>query len=280
MGEPIALSCSRQSTLHTPPLSDTIAPDKIHYRYAVNKDKIYASPRDQIEAFKFDDKVADVFPDMIGRSVPGYNMMLEMIGVITRELVKPDTRCYDLGCSLGAATLSIRHNLPDTSCRLVAVDNAEAMVSRCRSNIEADQSDANTELADVEVRCEDILDTEIENASLVVMNFTLMFIEPKQRLSLLSKIYRGLNPGGVLVLSEKMTESDPHDQALLTELYHRFKRLRGYSELEISQKRTALENVLIPETIQTHRDRLTEAGFKHVTPWFKCFGFTSLIAEK
>lgn len=246
----------------------------------MKKDNIYASPSDQIEAFKFDDKVADVFSDMIGRSVPGYNMMLEMIGVITRELVKPNTRCYDLGCSLGAATLSIRHNLPDASCKLVAVDNAEAMVSRCRENMVADQSEATSELAEVEVRCENILDTEIKNASLVVMNFTLMFIDPEQRLPLLSKIYRGLNPGGVLVLSEKMTESSAHDQELLTELYHRFKRLRGYSELEVSQKRTALENVLIPETPETHRNRLKESGFRHVTTWFKCFGFTSLIAEK
>lgn len=241
----------------------------------MKKDRIYATPRDQIDAFAFDEQVAEVFTDMIQRSVPGYPMMLEMIGVIAREFSQPNTHCYDLGCSLGAATLSIRHNLPDSSCKIIAVDNAAAMTKRCSEIIAADNGSA-----PVEVRCEDILNTEIENASLVVMNFTLMFIDPEQRPALLSKIYQGLNPGGVLVVSEKMRETDEQDQEMLTELYHRFKRIRGYSELEISQKRTALEKVLIPETIKTHSERLRESGFNQVTTWFKCFGFTSLIAKK
>ena len=241
----------------------------------MKKDQIYASPREQIEAFRFDEKVAEVFPDMIRRSVPGYSMMLDMIGVITAEFVRPDTRCYDLGCSLGGATLSIRHNLPDNSCEVIAIDNAQAMVERCRELVAADQA-----TAPVEVRCEDILDTGIENASLVVMNFTLMFIAPELRLALLQKIFQGLNPGGILVLSEKMKEADAGDQELLTDLYHNFKAAQGYSQLEIAQKRSALENVLIPETLEQHRQRLQQAGFEQVTSWFKCFNFTSLIAKK
>ncbi|MCF7980534.1 MAG: carboxy-S-adenosyl-L-methionine synthase CmoA [Pseudomonadales bacterium] len=241
----------------------------------MKKDQIYASPRKQIDAFQFDDAVAEVFSDMIVRSVPGYRMMLEMIGVIAREFSHPNTTYYDLGCSLGAATLSIRHNLAGESCRIIAVDNALAMVDRCREIIKNDSA-----LTPVEVRCEDILSTQINNASLVVMNFTLMFIPPEQRLTLLRNIYQGLNPGGVLVLSEKMKEPDELDQELLTELYHRFKRLRGYSELEVAQKRSALEKVLIPEPIEHHRERLKQAGFGQITSWYKCFGFTSLIATK
>ncbi len=241
----------------------------------MKKDRIYASPREQIEAFKFDEHVADVFEDMIGRSVPGYRMMLEMIGVIARERVQPGTNCYDLGCSLGAATLSIRHNLPHSDCHIIAVDNAPAMATRCEVNINADHSSV-----PVEIRCEDILQTPIRNASMVVMNFTLMFIEPKQRLTLLRKIYQGLNPGGVLILSEKMKEDDSSSQNTLTELYHGFKKLRGYSDLEISQKRSALENVLIPESSDTHVARLKESGFTQCATWFKCFGFTSIISSK
>ena len=241
----------------------------------MKKDQIYASPRDQIDAFRFDDAVAEVFSDMIVRSVPGYRMMLEMIGVITREFVRPNTQCYDLGCSLGAATLSVRHNLPDSSCKIIAVDNAQAMTLRCQDIINAD-----TAVTPVDIRCEDILTTEISNASLVIMNFTLMFISPDQRLPLLYKIFNGLNPGGVLVLSEKMKESEYQDQEMLTDLYHHFKRIRGYSELEVAQKRNALENVLIPEPIEIHQERLGQAGFQHITSWYKCFGFTSLIARK
>ena len=241
----------------------------------MSQDKVFASPREQIEKFKFDDRVASVFGDMISRSVPGYGMMLDMIGVITREVVKPHTNCYDLGCSLGAGILSMRHNLPDDSCRIIGIDNSVAMTSRCRQII--DQDDATSP---VEIRCQDIMDTKIENASLVVMNLTLQFIEPSLRESLLEHIYNGLNPGGVLVLSEKTNMPNEHEQDTLTDYYYAFKRQQGYSDLEIAQKREALDNVLIPDTLGTHRTRLHQAGFSHVTPWFQCFNFMSLLAHK
>lgn len=241
----------------------------------MSRDKVFATPREQIEKFKFDDRVASVFGDMINRSVPGYGMMLDMIGVITRETVKPNTNCYDLGCSLGAATLSMRHNLPDDSCQLIGIDNSEAMVSRCQSII--DQDDAT---APVDIRCEDILNCDIENASLVVMNLTLQFIDPAQREPLLERIYQGLNPGGILVLSEKTNLPNEHEQDTLTDYYYAFKRQQGYSDLEIAQKREALDNVMIPDTLGTHRTRLHQAGFSHVTPWFQCFNFMSLLAHK
>lgn len=236
---------------------------------------MFATPREQIEKFKFDDRVAAVFGDMINRSVPGYGMMLDMIGVITRETVQANTNCYDLGCSLGAATLSMRHNLPDDSCQLIGIDNSQAMVSRCQSII--DQDDAS---APVQIRCEDILNCEIKNASLVVMNLTLQFIEPTQREPLLERIYQGLNPGGVLILSEKTNLPNEHEQDTLTDYYYAFKRQQGYSDLEIAQKREALDNVMIPDTLGTHRTRLHQAGFSHVTPWFQCFNFMSLLAHK
>lgn len=241
----------------------------------MSQDKVFATPREQIEKFKFDDRVASVFSDMISRSVPGYGMMLDMIGVITRETVSPGTNCYDLGCSLGAGILSMRHNLPDDSCRIIGIDNSEAMVSRCQSIVDSDDA-----TAPVEIRCEDILDTAIENASLVVMNLTLQFIEPSQREPLLEHIYNGLNPDGVLVLSEKTNLPNEHEQDTLTDYYYAFKRQQGYSDLEIAQKREALDNVLIPDTLGTHRTRLHQAGFSHVTPWFQCFNFMSLLAHK
>ena len=121
---------------------------------------------------------------------------------------------------------------------------------------------------------------QIENASVVVLNFTLQFIPPSQRDALLKRIHDSLNPGGILVLSEKIRFPQPQLDSLFIDMYHRFKEVQGYSALEISQKRTALENVLIPETLATHRDRLREAGFSRVDTWFQCFNFASIIAFK
>jgi tRNA (cmo5U34)-methyltransferase len=241
----------------------------------MKQDKLYADPLKDLAAFQFDEKVAAVFADMIRRSVPGYSLTLDLLGVIAREHVKSDTNCYDLGCSLGASTLAIRHNLTTDSCRVIGIDNSTAMLQRCQEIVENDSA-----TAPVELRCEDIQSSRIDNASLVVMNFTLQFIPVEQRLDLLSRIAQGLNDDGVLVLSEKIAFEDNQEQQLLARLHHGFKRLQGYSDMEVSQKRTALENVLIPETLQAHRARLQAAGFSRITVWLQCFNFVSLIAHK
>lgn len=239
------------------------------------KDRVYAAPQDELSPFEFDDRVADVFPDMIRRSVPGYGTVLKMIGVLAREFVKPGTRCYDVGCSLGAATLAIRHNIQHPGCRIIAVDNSEAMVSRCRHIVDRDAAST-----PVDVVLGDAREQRFENASFVVMNYTLQFLPPEQRDDLIASVCGGLNPGGAMVLSEKIRFDDETSDQLQIGLHHAFKRANGYSELEIAQKRSALENVLIPDTLPAHIKRLGQAGFATVEPWFQCFNFVSVLAIK
>jgi len=239
------------------------------------KDSIYASPVGEIGAFTFDEKVANVFPDMISRSVPGYQAIISAIGLLAGRFARPHTVCYDLGCSLGAATLSMRRQIEAEQCRIIAVDNSEAMVSRFREVLQNDRS-----VPAVDVVCADIRDVAIENASVVVLNFTLQFIPVEDRLVLLQKICEGLLPGGLLIVSEKLRFEDERQQALQTEMHHAFKKAQGYSDLEISQKRTALENVLIPETFALHQKRLQQAGFSSAEVWFQYFNFASIIALK
>lgn len=239
------------------------------------KDDIFSRPRPHLVDFAFDEQVAQVFPDMIRRSVPGYDAVIAMLGVFAHHFVQPHSRIYDLGCSQGAATLALRRHIRVPDVKIVAIDNAPAMIERCRQNVAADLSPA-----EVEVRCQDILQTPIENASLVALNFTLQFVPPEQRDGLVAKIFHGLNAGGVLLLSEKICFDTEAQQTLFTELHHDFKRLNGYSDLEISQKRQSIENVLIPETPTLHEQRLRQQGFSRVHCWFQCFNFISLVAIK
>jgi tRNA (cmo5U34)-methyltransferase len=238
------------------------------------KDSLYANPLGEISAFKFDETVVDVFPDMIQRSVPGYSTMISAIGLLAGRFSRENSVCYDLGCSLGAATLAMQQQITAKNCRIVAVDNSEAMVERFRRNLQANAG------VPVDVLCEDIRGVEIENAAIVVLNFTLQFIPVEDRFRLLATIYQGLLPGGILILSEKLAFDDPRQQALQTDMHHLFKKSQGYSELEVSQKRAALENVLIPETFSDHRRRLLTAGFASVEVWFQYFNFASMIALK
>ncbi|RMJ04041.1 tRNA (cmo5U34)-methyltransferase [Marinobacter litoralis] len=237
-------------------------------------DRLFATERNP-EDFRFDASVARVFPDMIRRSVPGYTTIIPMIEVITEQYVQPGSHCYDLGCSLGASTLAMRHGIPHTDCTLVGVDNSSAMIERCEHYVALDDHEL-----PVTLRCEDILTTELSRASVTTLNFTLQFVPPEKRKDLLARIADATLPGGVLILSEKIRFESDSEQNTQTQLHHEFKRANGYSDLEISQKRAAIENIMIPETLNTHKQRLLDTGFNQVLVWYQCFNFVSMLAIK
>ncbi|MDO7639542.1 MAG: carboxy-S-adenosyl-L-methionine synthase CmoA [OM182 bacterium] len=250
-------------------------------------DRVFATER-LPTAFAFDDQVASVFEDMINRSVPGYSTIISMIGVLAERYCGAGSTIYDLGASLGGASFAVAQQLPHDDYRIIAIDNSEAMTSRLSAKLAAlgktgsgdsDGSGAKN-TSRIECRHEDLRDSKIEDASMVILNFTLQFIEPSARETLMRKIYDGMRPGGLLVISEKIQFPDPALNELFIDLYHRFKETQGYSKLEISQKRAALENVLIPETLTAHRERLNGAGFHSVDTWFQCFNFASMVAFK
>jgi tRNA (cmo5U34)-methyltransferase len=241
----------------------------------MRKDEIYLSDTAESAPFDFNAAVAEVFPDMLQRSIPGYAETIESIGLLAGRYVTPGTQCFDLGCSLGAATLAMRRNIVAAGCRIVAVDIAPAMVDRCRQIVSEDSHSNDVE---IQVQHADIRQVEILRASMVVLNYTLQFLPVADRQMLLNKIAGGMVEGGVLVLSEKVVDDDAHIERLLVELHHRFKRRNAYSELEISRKRAALENVLVPESVSVHLDRLRQAGFRHAGPWLRFFNFVSILA--
>ena len=240
-------------------------------------DRIFATPHAQVADFAFNEDVVRVVPDMIKRSVPGYPTIVENLGVLAAQFAQPHSALYDLGCSLGAVTQALRRHVRSDDCRVIAVDNSPAMVERCAEYLHA-QDAMFQELLPVEVIEADILALEFQPASLVALNFTLQFIAPEQRLELLTRIRQALLPGGALILSEKLRFADEVEHELLGELHLAFKRANGYSELEIAQKRSAIENVMKPDSLEQHRERLLAAGFSKVVPWFQCLNFASLIA--
>ena len=241
----------------------------------MSRDQVYATPLPQVVDFTFNEAVADVFPDMIRRSVPGYETILTLLAVMGQEFIQPHTHVYDLGCSLGAATLALASRTQAQQVQFVGVDNSPAMVTRCEKVLQR-----HLPRQPVQVLCADIRQLTFKPASVIVLNFTLQFLPPQDRLILLERLYQALVPKGVLILSEKLQFAASDEQAFLTNLYMAFKRANGYSELEISQKRNALEHVLIPDTRDQHIERLKNIGFKQVYQWFQCLSFSSFIAVK
>ena len=239
------------------------------------QDKLYSNILGEIADFSFDEGVANVFPDMLQRSVTGSSKIINMIGILAGRYMQPHSQSYDLGCSLGAASLSMRNRITHTARHLIAVDNAQAMAERCRQNLSSDYSEL-----PVEVVCDDVRNIAITNASIVILNFTLQFISPEDRNNLLSKIYSGLLPGGCLIVSEKVFFEEEGEDEFCNDMHYAFKKSNGYSDLEISQKRTALEKVIIPDTLDVHTKRLQQTGFKQVYTWFQCLNFASMVAIK
>lgn len=234
------------------------------------RDNIFENEKTGDEPFRFDESVTRVFPDMLQRSIPGYVASIEAIGSLAARYVRADTNVYDLGCSLGAATLAMQQGIREPGCRIIAIDNSPAMIERC-GEILADRDG-------IELRLCDIREAEIHNASMVVLNYTLQFLSLDDRDAMVGRIYEGMNEGGLLVLSEKVVDEDPHMEELLVDLHHEHKRRNDYSALEIARKRAALENVLLPETVAKHRDRLANAGFRHTGVWLRYFNFVSIVA--
>lgn len=240
-----------------------------------NKDRLFADkllPGD----FVFNEQVAGVFDDMINRSVPGYSTIIAMIGVLSERYCQERSKIYDLGCSLGGATLAAVSRVKCQEYSVVAIDNSTAMINRLEKKL----AELPPFSGQIECRCENLQQAEISDASVVVLNFTLQFIPLADRADLLTRVYRGMRPGAVLIISEKIIFPDETLNRLFIEMYHRFKEDTGYSKLEISQKRTALENVLLPETLSAHRDRLHQIGFHSIDVWFQCFNFASMVAFK
>ena len=236
------------------------------------RDNLFNKQSD-IADFRFDQDVVKVFDDMVRRSVPGYDSMIQMIGLIARMYGQDNTNYYDLGSSTGAITLSIALNNKSKNNQFFAIDNSKEMVEQCEKNL-------HNKVDNLQAICDDINQVKINSASIVVLNLTLQFIDVNLRSNLIKKIYDGLESGGILIISEKIHFDDALTQNQITKLHMDFKKENGYSELEIANKRQAIENVLITETKEQHLNRLRECGFVETSCFFQCLNFVSFLSVK
>jgi tRNA (cmo5U34)-methyltransferase len=228
---------------------------------------------------------------MIRRSVPGYELVVPMTGLMAarhilargpesqtsaasqpRQSSPPAAtpRVYDLGCSLGATTAALLHQLAAAPVEVVAVDNAQPMIERARQLITDPR---------VHFRHADVRELALQPARVVLLNYVLQFVPPGDRLALLTRIRSSLGSGGLLIVSEKIRFDDPRVQAEYDAAHLDFKRANGYSELEISGKRSALENVMIIDSEPQHAARFKAAGFGSWNRWFQCLNWVSFLVH-
>ena len=238
----------------------------------VQIDRLFNEINPKLGEFTFDENVAHVFDDMISRSVPLYDDVQRVLPVLANLLDHPVIKVIDLGCSTGTSLIQLAQTLPHRQFELVGVDNSQAMLDKCAEKLTGLGMQAEVEL----VRA-DICDIDLCEASIVLMNYTLQFVDLPSRPKLLSRIRQSLRPGGFMLVSEKVSHHQIAIDDALVELYFEFKRRNGYSELEIARKREALENVLVPVSVDENQQMFREAGFGDVELLLKWFNFATFV---
>ena len=224
--------------------------------------------------FVFDKSVVDVFDNMLKRSVPFYNEIQRMIIELAQNFAKSNSTIYDLGCSQGTTCFNLSKNISHKSIKIVGIDNSEDMIKEEKKR---QNSIKNKKISFKQANISENL--ILKNASIAILSLTLQFVRPADRLSIIKNIYRQLLPGGALILIEKNI-LDGKLNRLFIDLYYSLKKRNNYTETEIAQKRLALENVLIPYTIEENRNLLKEAGFKNIETFFQWYNFSGIIAVK
>lgn len=252
--------------------------------HSISHDTLFTTPLDKTARFSFDEQVVACFPDMIRRSVPGYGQVLAMLPIFahrhcqfrqTNDNGQKVSRIYDLGCSLGASSMALASEFAPTDLQIKAIDLSPAMTEKAEKLLAEHYPHH-----DIEIITADICQIELQPCDFIILNLTLQFLPSEKREQLLSKCYQALADGGILILTEKNHLQNEQDDAWRVERYYDFKRANGYSELEISGKRNALENVLVTDTLETHHHRLTKVGFNRCLTWFQFLNFASIIAFK
>lgn len=242
---------------------------------AAARDEIFRDADRPAKDFTFDQAVAGVFDDMVTRSVPFYTEMQRMVGEMAKDFVTPGSNVYDLGCATATTFVHLHPRLLPSAC-FVGYDSSEEMLAKAREKLAQAGVDRPVDLRVVDLD----QGARIENASLVLMILTLQFIRPLNRERLMQDVFRGINDQGCLLLIEKVLGEDSLFNRLFIKYYYEMKRRHGYSELEISQKREALENVLIPYRLLENRELLLRTGFRSVDVFFKWYNFCGMIAVK
>ena len=236
-------------------------------------DKIFRDFKPQAGDFKFDEKVACVFDDMVSRSVPLYADVQRLVPVLAGLLDHETLRVVDLGCSTGTSLIHLAQSLSKERLELIGVDNSASMLDKCEVKLKSLDLESKVELVNSSIE-----EFQFRDASAVLMNYTLQFVPLERRPALLEKICASIRPGGFLLVSEKIAQSDEQLNDAMVELYFDFKRRQGYSELEISRKRDALENVLVPLELDRNIELLKNAGFGRIELALKWFNFATLVA--
>jgi tRNA (cmo5U34)-methyltransferase len=229
------------------------------------KDKIMKSGK-----WEFDEEVAVVFDEMLGRSIPDYENMRNLVYNIGKHFIKPNTIVMDVGCSNGIA---VRPFVQSFKNDFMLLDISEPMLEVCKRNYEDNNN--------VTIKHYDLRDGVPNlNCSLILSILTLQFTPIEYRHKIVRSIYESLNDGGCFIFVEKVLGNTSDIDNLLVDEYYQMKKEHQYTNEQIQNKRKSLEGVLVPVTENWNIELLKQAGFTKIDCFWRYLNFCGFIAIK
>ena len=237
----------------------------------VNNDK-----KDEIQAegkWMFDENVAEVFSDMLSRSIPDYETMRDLTFRMARKFIRPFSNVLDIGCSTGLSSQSLIECEEAKKVDFTLVDVSAPMLARCRErykdNVRVDVCEW-----DIKDGC------PVQRCSVVLSCLTLQFVPIEYRQSIVSSIYDSLQKGGAFLLVEKVLGSSNVIDNAMVEEYYNVKKENAYTEEQILSKRKSLAGQLVPLTLEWNVSLLRDAGFTWVDTYWRYLNFCGILAVK
>lgn len=222
--------------------------------------------------WSFGGDVSDTFDSHVSRSVPFYHEGHDLAAKLSDFFLQDGSVCYDLGCSTGQLLHILATHNQGKDVRFIGIDTEPNMTAMAREKCAG--------FKNVEIIDGDIIGVDFEQADMVVSYYTMQFVKPKFRQTLIDQIYNSLNWSGGLVMFEKVRGPDARFQDLLTAVYTDYKIDQGYDPKEIVSKARSLKGVLEPFSTQGNLDLLKRAGFVDYMTVMKYVCFEGFLAIK
>ena len=243
----------------------------------MKRDYVFAAEETRSADFEFNEDVAEAFDDMVERSVPFYTEQQRMVREIAKAFWIPGTSIFDFGCSTATTAIGLGLDIPEA--QIVGFDNSWPMIDRASEKVREAGVDERVSIRHADLNGK-LSELEFKNASVAALCWTLQFVRPLNRDSLIRHIYDSLADNGALIVTEKVLTNNGHANRFFIDFYYDGKRRRGYSDVEISRKREALENVMVPYRMEENIELFKRSGFEIVETFFQWYNFAGFVCIK
>ncbi len=225
-------------------------------------------------AWSFDGDTFKNFDKHINKSVPLYKETHDLYLNFSDFFLQENSKIIDIGSSTGTFLINLhkKHNKTKKGLKFEGYDAINKMIIYSNKKKPKEKN--------IKFKKKDINNINFKNSCLISSFYTIQFISPKKRQTLINKIYKNLNWGGAFFMVEKVRGPDARFQDIISQVYLEYKLSKGYNADEILNKSRSLKGVLEPFSSNANLQMLKRSGFKDIFTVYKYYCFEGWLAIK